>query len=147
MCLYGFIPAFRGSYPTIHHPPPARILLRPDNLSLLPLLFLNTIYWYMGLFSSQQTTLLSEFLKTFKRRIGGRAFSYRPPCCCRPSLGDLLYFCSVSSVIFLYDVSVPLLFSILPICSSCPSPPPLPSQSLAEGSPPYEPGPAQGFSL
>lgn len=94
---------------------PARILHHPDNLSLLPLLSPNTIHWYMDLFSSQQTTPLSEWWftcgspKPLKEEWAAEplAISDPPlPDCCGPSIGDLLYFCSASSVIFLCDVSV-----------------------------------------
>lgn len=102
--------------------------------------------------SALRVMVYLRFSETFKRRMGGRAFSYQWPPPSPTAVDPASVTCSIfvqrlqSSSCVMY-LSVPLIFSSLPVCSSCPSPPPLPSRPTAGGSLPDEPGPAQGFSL
>lgn len=115
MWLYGFIPAFGGNHRTIHHPPPCPDSSPPWQPLTLTTPFTEhyTLIYGLVFFPTDHSALgvmvYLRFSETFKRRMGRRAFSYqRPPLpdCCGPGIGDLLYFCSASSVIFLCDVSV-----------------------------------------
>lgn len=130
MCLYGFIPVFGGSSPPIHHPalcPDSPLHWQPH--SYHP--FYCSLYTDLWTCFHSNTPCCSHSDGSLKVEWVAEPSANNPqPLYCGASLTDLLCFCSASSVIFMYDLSVcvplpsilgPLLLSPLLFYPAAPS--------------------------